>query len=140
VVLDPAVAALLGSVIGGIIGVCGTVVTAIATTRREFRAFQRTQSQQSFDRICAAYEYALNVFFNLKQSGSPDRASYGKMFAEVSLYGSSQVKALLDDYLARSPEDQAKFDVQQLIRLMKEHLESLQGPWDDKRERESKRM
>ena len=124
--LDSATSALLGAVIGGIIGVGGTVITAWAASRRELRAFRRARSQQHIDRVRETYELALNVFFNINRSGNPDRATYGDTFARVSLHGAPEVRHILDDYLAASPSDK-KLDVQRIVQAMKTHLNELEG-------------
>lgn len=119
-ILDPAVSALVGAVIGGVIGVVGTVITAWATSRREHRAFLRTTSQQHSDLLRTTYEFALNVVFNMRRQASPDRATLGTTFAQVRLFGSTEVNELLDSYLD-SP-GQSTLDLAALVDAMKQHL------------------
>ncbi len=123
--IDAAFAALLGAVIGGVIGVIGTILTNQAAARRELASFKRASSRQHVDRLRSTYEFALNVLFNLERSGNPDWATYGDMFARVSLYGSEEVKRILDAYLKPHAKE-APFDIQCLIQAMKSHLEELE--------------
>lgn len=125
--LDPAISALIGAVIGGVIGVIGTTITVWSASRRELKAYRRTKSQQHSDRIRETYEYALNVFFNLARDGSPDRATYGNMFAQLSLYGSREVKRILDNYLTAQTTDKHSIDLENLIQAMKKHLSEVEG-------------
>ncbi len=125
--IDSTIAALLGATIGGVIGVIGTIITVVSTSRREFTSFRRSQLQQNFDWVSSAYEYALNVMFNIKRDGNPDRATYGNVFAQLSLFGSPEVKSLFDHYLALDSEKKKEFETQKLINAMKEHLHSLQN-------------
>ena len=124
--LDPAISALLGALIGGVIGVVGTVLTAWFSSRRERTSFRRTTSLQHIDRVRDTYQHALNVLFNLTSGGNPDRATYGNLFAQVSLIGSLKVNDLLQAYLdlplPRKPPDVTAF-----IRAMTEHLSDLQS-------------
>ena len=124
--IDSTVAALIGAAIGGVIGVVGTVITAWATSRRERNAFLRLSSQQNADRIRSAYEHALNVLFNLNRGGGPDRATYGNLFAQVALFGSAEVSAMLNAYLEMPAQDR-QADLPKFIEAMKRHVEALDG-------------
>ena len=122
--IDSTVAALVGAAIGGVIGVVGTVITAWATSRRERNAFLRLSSQQNTDRIRSAYEHALSVLFNLNRGGSPSRETYGNLFAQVALFGSAEVRAMLNAYLEMPAQDR-QVDLQKFIEAMKRHVETL---------------
>ena len=122
--IDSTVAALVGAAIGGVIGVVGTVITAWATSRRERTAFLRLSSQQNADRVRSTYELALNVLFNLNRGGGPDRATYGNLFAQVTLFGSAEVNGLLNTYLAM-PTQERQADLSKFADAMKRHVESL---------------
>ena len=124
--VDPAVSALVGAAIGGIVGVVGTVLTVWSASRRERQNFLRTASQQHADRVRTTYEHALNVFFNLNRGGSPDRATYGDLFARVALFGSPAVNDLMDAFLAAPVKDR-QIDVDALVIAMKKHLSELEG-------------
>ena len=123
--LDSATSALIGAVIGGVIGVVGTAITAWTAARRERVSFVRTHSPQQIDRVRDAYDFALNVLFNMGRGGSPDRASYGNVFARVSLHGSSEVKRMVDAYL-EAPRER-HIDLPRLIEAMKAHLLELES-------------
>ena len=122
--IDPAVTALVGVAIGGVIGVVGTVLTALATSGRERKAFLRSASQQHSDRVRSTYEHALNVLFNLNGGGSPDRTTYGNLVAQMALFGSPEVNRLLDAYLVL-PLEGRQADLTAFTVAMKRHLENL---------------
>ncbi|MES2947157.1 MAG: hypothetical protein V4858_01315 [Pseudomonadota bacterium] len=119
-ILDPTVSALVGAAIGGVIGVVGTVITAWATSKREYRTFLRATSQQHNERVRSTYEFALNVVFNMSKRASPDRGTLGTTFSQVRLFGSAEVNELLGSYLD-SPA-QSTLDLSALVGAMKRHL------------------
>lgn len=123
---DSATSALIGAVVGGVIGVLGTAITALTAAHRERVSFERTHSQQYIDRVRDAYDFALNVLFNMDRGGSPDRASHGNVFARVSLHGSSEVKRIVDAYLRATPQER-QIDLPRLIEAMKAHLSELES-------------
>ena len=124
--LDSGTSALIGALIGGVIGVVGTAVTAWTTARRERVSFERAKSQQHVDRVRDVYDFALNVLFNMNRGGSPDRTSSGNVFARISLHGSPDVKQIVDEYLATAPQDR-QIDLPRLIAAMKAHISELEG-------------
>jgi gas vesicle protein len=124
--LDSAASALIGAVIGGVIGVVGTAITAWTAARRERVSFERTKSQQHVDRVREAYDFALNVLFNMNRGGNPDRTSYGNVFARVSLHGSADVKRIVDAYIEAAPRER-QIDLLGLIVAMKAHLSDLES-------------
>ena len=87
--LDSATSALIGAVVGGLIGVVGTAITAWTTARRENVSFARANSQPHAERVGEAYDFILNVLFNMNRGGNPDRTSHGNVFVRASLYGST---------------------------------------------------
>ena len=123
---DSATSALLGAVIGGVIGVIGTAIAAWATSSRERTAFVRTRSLQHTDLVRETYAFALNVFFNLDTGGMPDRATSGKMYADISLHGSPLVREILLTYLAAKPQERT-IDMTRLREAMRAHLAELDG-------------
>ena len=117
--IDPAILTLTGTAVGGIIGIAGLLMKVKADARH-------AKSQQRLDRIRSTYEFALNVVFNMQRSGNPDRTTYGDMFARVSLYGSPEVKRILDRFLAATPPDKA-FDIRELSSAMKAHVDQIEA-------------
>jgi len=124
--LDSATSALLGAVIGGVIGVVGTALTAWTSARRERVAFERTTSQQHVDRLRETYDCALNVLFNMDRGGNPDRSTYGNVFARISLHGSTEVQRIVEAYLAAAPGER-QIDMPHLIKKMKSHISELEN-------------
>ena len=123
--IDPTAAALAGAVIGGVIGVLGTVITAWAASSRERKAFLRKASQQHAERVRGTYEFALNVLFNMNRDGSPDRATLGTVFAQISLFGSPEVNQMLASLLASSTNERMA-DLAALSEAMKRHLTEIE--------------
>lgn len=114
--LEPGILTLLATATGGGIGIAGLLLKSKTDARH-------AKSQQRLDRVRSTYEFALNVVFNLQRDGNPDRTTYGDMFARVSLYGSAEVKRVMDRYLA-NPTDKT-FDIRELSAAMQTHLETL---------------
>ena len=125
--IDATSAALLGALIGGASGIIGTIITVIYSGRREVKSFERLHTKEHFERVCSAYEFALNIFFNFRRGGgNPDRASYGDMFAHISLYGSPEVRALLEAWLS-GPQNLENLEIEKIIAAMQAHLASLKN-------------
>lgn len=124
--LDPTISALAGALIGGVIGVVGTVLTAWFAASRERLAFRRSVSLQHCDRVREAYEHALNVLVNMSNGGNPDRTTYGNLFAQVALLGSPEVDSLIQNYLEQSQPRKAP-DLPKIIAKMKTHMAALRN-------------
>jgi phage-related protein len=101
-------AAILGTIIGGIIGVLGTIITTWATFEKESKSFNRNISQKHIEEVLSVYSFALNVFFNLKSGGIPDRSTNGEVYARISLYGSVKVKNILNEIIQISQNKKKK--------------------------------
>jgi hypothetical protein len=124
--IDAATAALLGILIGGIIGLVGTSITVTSSARLQVRAYNQANHQQKLERVIAAYEFALNVCFNLIRDGNPDRATFGAMFAQLSLHGSEKVKKIMEDYLELPTNQSKSLDIKRLYSAMAEHIADLE--------------
>lgn len=124
--LDSGQAALMGALIGAGASVIVQIIAAFVTARHETRSFQRTLRKEQIASVADAYEYALNVILNMKTGGGPDRATRGNVFAQISLRGSVQVKALVEAFLALSPEEKRVFEMEPLIKAMQQHIVQLE--------------
>jgi len=125
--LDPGLAALLGALIGAGASVIVQVVAAIVTARHEARAFSRTVQKEVSESVAKAYEFALNFIFNMKTGTATSRVAYGDVFAQIALRGPSEVKRLVAQFLALTPNERLQFDVEALVKAMQQHLELLQA-------------
>jgi len=123
--LASASSALIGAAVGSLLTLLGTVIAAWAAARRERLSFERVHSQQHIDRVRDGYDFALNVLFNMKRGGSPDRATHGNVFARISLLGSPEVRHIVAVYLEAAPQDRS-IDLARLIEAMKSHLHELE--------------
>jgi hypothetical protein len=125
--IDAAEAALLGSAIGGITVVLGTIVFAWSAKAREKRAFLRSARAAEVDRLRGVYEYATNVISNLIRGGKPDRVGRGIMLAQLTLFGSPEVQFQVTRLL-ETPQDQwAGADLADITDVMKAHLAELEA-------------
>ncbi len=125
-VLDPGVAALLGALVGAGSSVIVQIVAAFVTASHETRTFRRTLRKETIASVADAYEHALNVLFNMRRGGAPDRATYGAVFAQLSLRGSTEVKSLMEEFQNLSSQDRTGFDIDKMIKAMQAHLEQLE--------------
>lgn len=125
-VIDPGTAALLGAAVGAGSSVIVQIVAAFVTARHETRTFRRALYKETIACVADAYEHALNVFFNMRSGATPDRTTYGKVYAQLSLRGSSDVKLLMDQFQSLLPEDRASFNVEQMVATMRSHIDLLE--------------
>ncbi len=125
--VNSTIAALLGSLIGGVIGIIGTIITIWATFEKESKSFRRNHIQKHVEEIISAYSFALNVFFNLKRNGQPDRASYGEVYVKLSLLGSDKVKSILNEIIQLPPDKKADLDIERIIAAMQDHIKELKS-------------
>jgi hypothetical protein len=125
-IINPTTAALLGACIGGVIGIIGTLITTWASFSKDTKAFKRSKSQKYIDEVLSAYSFALNVFFNVKRGGAPDRATYGDVYARLSLFGSAEVKRILNEIIKLSPDKNPDLDIDRLIIAMQAHVGQLE--------------
>lgn len=114
-IINSTTAALLGAIIGGIIGVIGTIITTWANFKKESQSFKRSNTQKHIEEVLSAYSFTLNVVFNLKREGNPDRASYGDAYARISLYGSDEVKRLLNQIIELPGDKKREIDLDRII-------------------------
>jgi gas vesicle protein len=125
--LDPGLAALIGAFIGAGSSVIVQIIAAFVTARHETRSFRRNLRKETIASITDAYEYALNVIFNMQSGGGPDRTTQGNVFAQISLRGSSQVKTLVSKFKELPPAERASFKTEELIKAMQEHIAQLES-------------
>ena len=125
--IDAAEAALLGSAIGGISAVLGSVVFTWSAKAREQRAFQRTARAAEVERLRGVYEYATNVISNLIRGGKPDRAGRGIMIAQLALFGSPEVQFQVTRFLETPADQWAGADLADITDIMKAHLAELEA-------------
>ncbi len=125
--LDPGYAALIGALIGGGASVIVQIIAAIVTANHESRAFGRTLRKETIASTADAYEYALNVIFNMQRGSGPDSATYGNVFSQISLRGSPAVKLLVSEFRALAPANRVSFNIDQLIVAMQQHLKQLES-------------
>lgn len=124
--LDPGVAALIGALIGAGSSVVVQVIAAIISARHEARSFQRAFRKEVIGSVTDAYEYTLNVLFNMKRGNPPDPATYGNVFAQISLRGSDEVNELMNEFHSLAPAARADFDVSRVINAMQNHVKQLE--------------
>lgn len=128
--IDSTTAALFGAIIGGLIGVIGTLITTWATFKQESKSFKRNNSQKHIDDVTSAYFFSLNVLFNIKRGGSPDRATYGDVYAKISLIGSDEVKLLINEIIALPDDKRKEINLDKIIESMTRHIKTLEGRLD----------
>ena len=119
-------AALAGAIIGGVIGIISTLITTWATFNKESKLFKRNNLQKHLDEVLSTYSFALNVFFNMKRDGNPDRASYGDVYARISLYGSIEVRRIVQTIVDSAPDKKRDLDIDLIITAMKKHTDKLE--------------
>jgi hypothetical protein len=124
--IDSTAAALLGAIIGGLIGVVGTLISTWATFKQQTKSFNRNSIQKHIDDVISAYAFSLNVFFNIKRDGFPDRATYGDVYAKISLFGSDEVKSLVNEIIVLPSEKRKEINVDKLINSMTHHIKELE--------------
>lgn len=125
--LDPGQAALIGALIGAGSSVVVQVIAAIVTARHETRSFRRTLRKEVIASVADAYEYALNVILNMQRGENLDRATYGNVFAQISLRGSPKVKTLVKEFLALPVTTRESFNIELLIEAMQQHIAQLEN-------------
>jgi gas vesicle protein len=125
--LDPGSAALMGALIGAGSSVIVQIIAAFVTAQHETRSFRRTLRKETIASVTDAYEYALNVIFNMQSGGAADRTIQGNVFAQISLRGSSQVKTLVSQFRELPPTERASFKIEELIKAMQEHIAQLES-------------
>jgi hypothetical protein len=125
--LDPGQAALLGASIGAGASVIVQVIAAFIAARHETRSFKRTLRKEQIENVSDVYEFTLNVIFNLRTGAAPDRTTLGKVFAQISLRGSSPVKAIVDEFLEMPQSEKQKFSIDQLTQAMQRHIAQLEN-------------
>jgi hypothetical protein len=124
--IDPAAAAILGFALGGLVSVVTNQVANRAAAKRESDAFIRRVGEAAVQRTREAYEFILNCLINIHRDGSPDRTSYGTMYAHVVLMGSQDLRELLLPFLqSRVPEQRPSLGV--VEEAMRVHLASLEA-------------
>jgi len=128
--IDSTTAALLGAIIGGLIGVIGTLISTWATFKHESKSFKRNSSRKHIDDVISVYSFSLNVLFNMKRDGHPDRATYGDVYAKVSLIGSNEVKALFNEIIAIPTDKRNEINMDKIINSMTHHIKELEGQVD----------
>jgi hypothetical protein len=116
---------LLGVVIGGMISIVGIIISNNAAHKRETLSFKRTTSQLHYDSVRSAYEFSLNVIYNMKRDGNPDRATRGDVYARLTLLGSKEVTDLITEDVLMSNEKLKIVDTNKLVKAMKKHLDSI---------------
>lgn len=125
--LSSTTAALLGAIIGGVIGIVGTLITTWAAFEKETKAFRRASSQKHIDDVISAYQTLLRIIFTMKRELGIAEDAYNGVFAEISLVGSDEVKSILNDII-KLPHNQRKtIDTDKAIAAMQKHIKSLQG-------------
>ena len=125
--LDPGIAALFGALIGAGASMIVQIIAAFVTARHESRSFQRTFRKEQVANVADAYEHALNVIFNMRTDGNPDRSTRGKVFAQISLRGSAPVRVIIETFLNLSPEEKRDFEIEGLIEAMQRHITQLEN-------------
>jgi hypothetical protein len=128
--LDPGFAALLGAVIGSgssiIVQIIVQIIAAIITAKNNTKSFRREQRKEEIASITDAYEYALNVIFNIQRGQTPDSTTSGNMFAQISLRGSLEVKACVQVFQALPAQERQSFNIDELIDAMRKHITQLE--------------
>ncbi len=125
--IDPGMAALFGAAIGAGASVIVQIIGAFVTSEHEVKRFQREIIKQQVVTLSETYELALNIIYNMKRNGNPDRSTRGSVFAQISLVGSPAVISLVNEFLEINSESQKKFDLNQLVKAMKEHISEVEN-------------
>ena len=124
--LDPGLAALIGALVGAGSAVVVQVIAAIITAQHNTRSYRRTLRKEIIASVADAYEHALNVFVNIKSGATPDKSTFGKVFAQISLRGSPAVNKLLNEFQMLSVSEKSNLDINPIINAMQEHLAKLE--------------
>jgi hypothetical protein len=124
--LDPGFAALLGALIGSASSIIVQIIAAIITAKNNTKSSRREQRKEEIASITDAYEYALNVIFNIQRGQTPDSTTSGNMFAQISLRGSLEVKACVQVFQALPAQGRQLFNIDELIDAMRKHITQLE--------------
>jgi hypothetical protein len=124
--LDPGFAALLGALIGSCSSIVTQIIVASITANNNTKSFRREQKKEEIASITNAYEYALNIIFNIQRGQTPDFATIGNMFAQISLRGSSEVKDCVYGFQSLPALERQSFNIDELIDAMQKHIIQLE--------------
>jgi hypothetical protein len=120
----------LCSTFGALIGSCSSIVVqiiaAIITANNNTKSFRREQRKKEIASITNAYEYALNVIFNIQRGQTPDSTTIGNMFTQISLRGSLEVKACVHGFQALPAQERQLFNIDELIDAIQKHITQLE--------------
>ena len=125
--INAATSALVGAIVGGLVALIGVLLNLWAAKSREAKSFERTKRLRMIEQTADSYQYALNVIYNLKRGGMPDRSTRGNVFGQMSLFACGSVRAISDDFLKMSDDEQKTFDLDPLIKEMRSHLDQLES-------------
>ncbi|EEG07336.1 hypothetical protein FuraDRAFT_3157 [Pseudogulbenkiania ferrooxidans 2002] len=103
------------------------IIAAVVAAKHEARSFHRTLRKEAIANVTDAYEYALNVTFNMQRGRGPDEATYGNVFAQIELRGSPAVKKLVREFRGLGPPERPSFNMDVLISAMQEHISQLEA-------------
>jgi hypothetical protein len=115
---------VVGALCGALPGTIAAVLVARGAAQQETTRIARQLREAEIERVRQAHAFVLNVAFNYRRGGNPDRPTQGQLYAHVQLDVSPSVRAELLPFVhGHSPWQE--LPVEALVSKMREHVEAL---------------